>query len=504
MTVSTVGHRERTAQCRRHGSTRCLPCSGATESLSGGWRAVWRCGTVLGIVTFLSSCTHYQPAPLEQHQAVEQFAARQLGDARVHEALQHLLPQPSAWPPPEWDRAQLLAVALVSNPELAVARAQAQAVLSREVSAAQYPNPDLTLQSEYARHDRYAWLYGVGVEWLMPWSERRRLEIQATRLDTTNARAQLMDATWAVRRALAGALSDWESARRGLALLERLAILQDNLLALEQRRIRGGEDPPSELVVSERERIGIEQQQVQQHIAAETAQAAAAKALGLPPQALDGVALAWPDWGDPPPLDEAQLGAAREQALLSRADLRIAIGEYAVAETRLHLAVVRQYPELDLQPGFYWDHGIAKFPFDVTFEVPFNGNRGEIAEARAGRELAGQHMLAVQIGIYTEIASAERAERIVRASEAVARRQLESAQEQEQQVETAFRLGAMDSLEMTGAQIFSLRAELELVGVRAQLQAARNTLEDVLHAPLSGPELSLTKAIPAAVGAEGP
>ena len=36
-----------------------------------------------------------------------------------------------------------------------------------------------------------------------------------------------------------------------------------------------------------------------------------------------------------------------EQALLSRADLAIAIGEYSMAETRLHQAVARQYPEFD-------------------------------------------------------------------------------------------------------------------------------------------------------------
>ncbi len=448
------------------------------------------------LVVLLAACAHYQSAPIEPSQTAQQFAAKQLTDPRLHEALQRLLPQPTAvWPPATWDRGQLLAVALVSNPDLTVARAQAQAVLSHEVTVAQYPDPNMTLQSEYARHDQYSWLYGVAFDWLMPWSERRHLEIQAARFDTANARVQVMDATWAVRRALAAALSDWQSARRQLALLDRLVSLQGQLLALEKRRVQGGEDPPSEVLVSERESIGIEQQQAQQRVEAETAQATAAKALGLPPQALDGLVLEWPDWGEPPALDATQLSTAREQALVSRADLRIAVGEYAVAETRLHLAVLRQYPELDLQPGYYWDHGIAKFPLDVTFEVPLNGNRGEIAEARAGRELAGQRMLAVQVGIYTEIAAAERAERTTRASEDVARRQVEAAQKQERQTATAFRLGAVDSLEMTSAQIFSLRAQLELVGVRAQLQAARDTLEDVLHTPLSGPELNLTQAI---------
>lgn len=409
----------------------------------------------------------------------------------------------SDWPPPAWDRAQLLAVALVRNPELAVAHAQTRAVLMHEVTVAQHPNPDLTLQSEYARNDPYSWLYGVSLNWLLRPSERRRLDIQAARLDSLNARLQLMDQTWSVRSALAAALSDWESARRRLTLLDRLEVSQERLLDLEQRRIKAGEDPPSELLVDEREHIGIEQQQSEQRALAEAAQAAAAKTLGIPPQALDGVTLAWPDWGEPPSLSEAELDAAREQALLSRTDLRIAIGEYAAAESKLQLAVARQYPQLVLQPGFYWDHGIAKFPFDVAFELPFNRNRGEIAEARAGRELAGQRMLAVQATIYGQIAEAERAEHIARASDEVAERQLQAAQKQAQQSDLALRLGAMDALERTSAQIFAIRAQLELIQIRTQLQASRNTLEDVLRTPLSGPELALAKSMSAVLASGG-
>ena len=48
--------------------------------------------------------------------------------------------------------------------------------------------------------------------------------------------------------------------------------------------------------------------------------------------------------------------------------------------------------------------------------------------------------------------------------------------------------------EQLAAQIVALRAELEVLQMRAQLQSARNTQEDVLHAPLSGPELALTKS----------
>jgi outer membrane protein, heavy metal efflux system len=290
---------------------------------------------------------------------------------------------------------------------------------------------------------------------------------------------------------LASALSDWESARRRSGLLDRLAAAQERLMELERRRIEAGEDAPSELLLIQQSLIQIEQQSAELRTLADTSQAAIAKALGVPAQALDGVNFEWPDWGEPPQVDEAKRHQLREQALLSRADLGVAIGEYAAAEAKLRLAIAHQYPQLTLSPGYYWDHGIAKFPFDVGFTLPLNGNRGEIAEARAARELAGQRLLALQAGIFGEIEAAEREERIARQSADAAQRRLDSVQQQQRHADLALRLGAAGMQEQVGAQILAAQAELDVLQMRAQLQTSRNNLEDVLHAPLSGPELAL-------------
>jgi outer membrane protein, heavy metal efflux system len=431
----------------------------------------WRWMIVGGLV--LGGCAHYQAAPLPPQHNIEQFAARTLPAAR------------------EWDRAELLSVALKQNPELAVAQAEIDAAMAHEITAAQAPNPELTLQSEYARHDPHPWLYGISLNWLLRSGERRRLDTEIARIDTGNARLQLMDRAWSVRRSLASALSDWESARRRSGLLERLAAAQDRLMELEQRRIEAGEDAPSELLLIQQSRIQSEQQSAELRTLADASQAAIARALGVPAQALDGVNFEWPDWGEPPQVDEAQRHQLREQALLSRADLGVAIGEYAAAEAKLRLAIAHQYPQFTLSPGYYWDHGIAKFPFDVGFTLPLNGNRGEIAEARAGRELAGQRLLALQGEIFGEIEAAEREERIARQSADAAQRRLDSVQHQLRHADLALRLGAADMQEQVGAQILAAQAELDVLQMRAQLQASRNNLEDVLHAPLSGPELAL-------------
>jgi len=456
------------------------------------------------LLAVLGGCATYKPAPLDPQHNVEQFAARRLDEKELQTEVAHLLPQAAAsWPPQQWDRGVLLAVALVRNPQLAVARARVQASVAHEVTAGQILNPDLTLQSEYGAHgESHPWLYGVALDWVLRSPGRRQLEQEIARLDTVNTRLQLMDGIWTLRRELIAALSDWEGARRRLTLLDRLAAAQDRLLLGERKRVQAGEDSPSESVTVEQARIETEQSQAQARAAADAAQVAAAKALGFPPDTLDSLQFVWPDWGVPPTVTDAQNREERDRALLSRSDLGAAMDEYSIAEAQFKLAVKRQYPQLTIGPGYYWDHGISKFPLDVGLTLPLNGNKGEIAEARAARDVAGKRMLALQADIYGDIAAAERSEHLARASTETAERRLENARRQLAQGELSLRLGESSGMERVGSEILAIRAELEVLEMREQLQTARNNLEDVLHAPLSGPEIALAKSPdPMAAGA---
>ena len=445
-----------------------------------------------------AGCATYRAAPLELRRSADEFAARRLDSPALRARVSRLLPQAGgSWPPRVWDRAELLAVALAQNPDLKFAHAEALAVRAREIRAAELPNPDLLLRSEYARDDMHPWLYGISSTWLIRNGERRRLDQRIARLNSQNARLRLMDRIWGVRRALVAALSDSESARRGLHILGRLRTTENRLLSLQRRRVDAGEDPPGELVSAQQMQSEIEQQQVRLRATADSADAAVAKALGLPAQALAGAGVYWPEWGNPPPLADRKLDADREQALLSRADLGIAIGSYAIAEARLERAVARQNPELSLGPGYYWDHGIAKFPFDVSLTLPMNRNRGEIAAAQADRAAVGARMLALQAGIYGQIAAARRAERTARAGLLTAQRRLAAARRERRQTDLAVRVGEIGLQRRLAVDMRVARTELDLLQVRAQLQGARNTLEDVLRMPLSGPELKMTTTMPA-------
>ncbi|HEY2395146.1 MAG TPA: TolC family protein [Rudaea sp.] len=443
---------------------------------------------------------HYEPLPLQPQQSAEQFGMRRLDAPELRERVSAMLTQhDTTWPPTLWNRAQLLAVALVWNPQLAIARAQVDAALAHEGAAGQLQNPQLTLQSEYARSEPHPWLYGLSLDLLLPGSQRRELEREAAHIETGAARWQLMEQIWIVRNTLLKALTDRESAARRLDLLIRLADVQDRLIALERQRIAAGEDAADELLATGQAHIDIEQQLAQARAERSNADAALAAALGVAPAAVDGIRIEWSEWGQPPQVDGAALGQAREQALRSRPDLSAALDAYADAENRLHQAILRQYPQFHLLPGYYWDHGIAKFPFNVGFDLPLNSNAGEIAEARAARDVAGRRMLATQAGILGAIEAAGRSEAQVRSGVDASEKAQQTARDQRRNAAVNLRFGGIAAAEDMAAELLALRADLQASQMRAQWQAARNALEDALHAPLSGPELQLSPAMPVAV-----
>jgi len=449
------------------------------------------------VALWLGACASYHAQPLHPRQSARTFAARRLDSPALRDAVTRLLPQaPAQWPLAHWDRADLLAVALADNPQLAVARAEVGRNLAHQITARERPNPTIELQSEYALNDVRPWLYGISFELPLRSPTLQRLAISEAQIATSRARWELMGATWTVRNELIAALSDWQNALRRRALLDTLISDQQRLLHQQRARVDAGEDAPATLVAVQDALLQAQEEQGEARADTQSAQSAAAAALGLPPQALDSLQLHWPDWGEPPPLAADRLRAVRTTALLSRADLSAAIDDYAEAENGLRQAIARQYPQITPTPGYYWDHGINKFPFNVGLTLPlFNRNRGEIAEARAGRELAGRRMLALQDSIYGQIAGAERAEGIARDNERAARQRLASAEEQLRQATLGLKLGAIDRSEQLAASIAATRAQLDLLQTQARWQDARNALEDAVRTPLSGPELTMRRAV---------
>jgi CRISPR system Cascade subunit CasA len=302
---------------------------------------------------------------------------------------------------------------------------------------------------------------------------------------------------WTVASSVRHALADLELSGLEAERLRALVETRDEQLRLLRRRIELGAAARPELGRREAEEVAERRRLDDAERRQTAARARLAAALGLPAAALADVRLAGDASADPPLPAAAELDAWRDQALLSRADVRRAVADYDLAEQALRIEVARQYPEVRLGPGYVWERGVVKLPFDLSLTLPWpGGNRAAIAAAEARRAEAGRHLEAVQAAVLGEIESAE-AER-ARSLAALASARGESlavARQLEARSGAAFAAGALDRLEWLDARLGREAAELAALDALRSAREATLALEDALRRPLAGAELELARPL---------
>ena len=116
------------------------------------------------------------------------------------------------------------------------------------------------------------------------------------------------------------------------------------------------------------------------------ARAALARLIGVPAGAIDTVSLATAGsigcgWTAQKSLEEL-----RAIALRRRYEMGVALAEYAVAEADFRVQISKQYPDLELAPGYSWDQGLHRWIAALALpNLLRNRNKGPIGEAIARR-----------------------------------------------------------------------------------------------------------------------
>ncbi len=454
-----------------------------------GSGVVMACGALAG-------CAHYTPKPLAPEQTLQALESRRLTEPDL---LRHIRektgrPESEGAAALRWDRAELLLAAMELNPGLAEARAQLGQVTAGLTTARAIQNPTLSLATEYdvSRAAESPWLWGIGTSFLLDTFVGRGVRVNLAQAGVRGANADFTDAVWTVRRDLRAALLAATIAQRRVALLEPDVQQRSDLARLARARIEAGESARSEGLQADvelaRSRAALEEARR----ALLDSRAKLAAAVGVAEPALAEVSVAWDDLEQLPPAGASSLSELRSRALLSRPDLERAIADYDARELDLKQQVSAQYLQTSLGPGYTYDHGIRKATFNASIALPiFNRNEGPIAEAVAGREVAGRHALAVQAKILNEIDAAIQG--YAAALEALERTRAQRAAS-ESLVESARRAFAADSSDRPTLLAAEVALNTERVAELDALDRAQQSLgqlEDALRAPLSGPETSI-------------
>lgn len=352
------------------------------------------CGFATATLLLAGGCQHYEAKPLELSSHREAFLARTGEPGSLLAFVEQLGPQPSSAAAFNLDDGITLdeasAVALVFNAELRLARLRAGVAQANAQNAGLWQDPtigvDLTRIIQSVEHP---WKLAASVGLTIPISGRLEIEKERAGLEHTTELMRVHELEWRTRIDLERAWVTLSAAETELATTRAYAERLDGVVEIVDRMESIGE-----LVRTEARLFRIERAQQLAELSeleerASAARLAVLELMGLSPRAQVRLVGLSPSVS----ADSASIASdpAGAEALLSERNpaMLTATARYEVAEKTLELRVREQYPDLNIGPGYGREDGNDEVLLGLSVPLPIlNGNRREIAEARAQRELA--------------------------------------------------------------------------------------------------------------------
>lgn len=434
----------------------------------------------------LTSCAlqRYQAAPIVPLETASTFQSRNFSDQGLRSFVERNLGQPvPAWPPKVWDLQTLSLAALYFSPEIEAARARLAEADAAIVTAGARPNPILDFSPGVPSP------YLLTLDFLLPLETKgkRGYRIGSARNLDEAARFDLADTAWKVHSGVRKALLDHLLASRSLELLHSEEQVRGEQVRILQQRFIAGDIPRPEFDLARIElsktHLAISQAEGQ---VAET-RAAMAAVLGVPLAAIDGFEFEWSDLESPPGAESFSSREIQREAVLDRLDIRRSLAQYAAAESDLRQEIAKQYPDIQIGPGYTYEERNNFFTIGLSVTLPvFNRNRGAIAEAEGRRKEAAATFLQKQAQV---IGDSERALAVYSA----ALNELTEADQSLHQLQNtqlrmtqlAVSLGEEDRLTLNGVQLESTAVARARLDALSRAQTALGDLEDAVQRPLS-------------------
>ena len=456
-------------------------------------RQLCTCGRLKAVTVLLSAlltgCVHYEARPLTPAATLSTIERRSTDDPQLKTFLESN--EVRLTDPPRWDLRALTLVAFYFHPDLDEARAAAAVSRGGVITAGERPNPQLQPALGIDATTAPPWIPGFGLQIPIETAGKRGYRLAEARHKLQAAQLRIVNIAWHVRVRVRRTLLDFVAAGRAEEILARQLSLENQIVELFERQLDAGAITPFELtqarLAAANVRLAADQAALQRALSG----TALADALGLPAQSFERFA-GFVDGSDTtaaPIPDES----ARRQALISRADVLAALSDYEAAQSALQLEVARQYPDIQLGPGYQLDQTDHKWTVALGITLPIlNQNRGPIAEAQARREQAAARLVSAQAAALRQLSEATATLTGARQKLATAESLLAAARQQERRTRARYDLGDVSRQEVLTTELEAVAAEVARSDAQLQADAAAGALEDAMQSPLGFEGLVLT------------
>ncbi|HVJ08525.1 MAG TPA: TolC family protein [Acidisarcina sp.] len=428
----------------------------------------------------------YHAAPISPPALAQSLYSRSLDDPDLRLWMRQSADfQPSSWPLENWDLNALTLAAYYFNPDLDVARANVASAEAAIRTAAMKPNPLVSAGPGYESDPTSPFIMAFNFDLPIETAGKRGYRIaNATHLSRAS-RLQLAETAWTVRSRVRSAFVDYLFAVQASAQLRRQVSLQGKYADQIERRFHAGEIALPEVTAARIDLTTLRQALRAAEGQMNVSHTALAASIGIPDSALATKSLQWPGIDAPPAPASLSSQAVREAAVLNRLDVRRALEQYEAAQSSLQLEVARQYPDINLGPGYSYQQGIHAIALNLSAVLPLrNHNEGPIAEAEAQRKAAGAYFLSIQSIVLAESDKALAQYAAAFATLQEASRSVAQLEEQQRAAERMLRSGETEQFTAIAAEVQTAAAERAHLDALHKAQLSIGLLEDALQRPI--------------------
>lgn len=444
---------------------------------------------LLGAV--FSGCAPYQyeAKPLETEQFEAEFMSRSPHDARLNDHLISYGYPVKQWPVPEWDLEALALAAYYFHPEIQVAIADYRKAVIHAETVKQRFNPGVEIPLEHhsdTSDGKSPWTIGLLFDFVLERPAKRQARYELADAGINVTRININATAWNIYSGLRRQYFNYQSVLNSQEQLLTQEKIIEEVLKLLARRLELGEASEFEMssiqLDLQRARLALTNHKV----SVVDARHALAGSLGLPVTALENMNIASVDTGMLINISELGISELRSIALTQRLDVQQALAQYTAHEAALRLEIEKQYPDINLSPGFIFDQSDKIWALGTAWILPLFHplNEGPIREALAERERKQSEFLALQARVINEVAMAEGRLQAQKSALQEAEQLLEETQERYRQMQRQFDLGYADHLQLSRNMLEVAAVEQAVSELRFSVVKSAGQLEDALQYPL--------------------
>jgi outer membrane protein TolC len=437
----------------------------------------------------VGACRHVPPAPIDPGANARQLESRSLRDPSVSDALSRYgLSAPANQ---AWSLDQLTVAAWALRPDIAVARSEIEAARANIRVQGKRPNPTISLGPERVISGAGGvspWVLANAINFPIETAGKRGIRRQRAVASEQVAEWHLGEVLWMARAEVRNALFARDFAEQTVTLDDREASLRTDYLDWIDTRIKFGGAATQDRFVASQSLAEVESRRGLDNAALAAASANLATAVGIRPDAFSTASPRYPALDRIPEIGPADLAAARDAALANRVDIRRALAEYEVAEQDLRAAVAKQYPDVNLGPGYLFDQGDHKITLTVDFPIPlFDNGSAAIDAAIAARKVAAAKFNQVQAKALAEIDSGFARYQAMLKALASAHAAEADARKTQQTANELIKAGGADRGVLLTAELGLVTRQKNTLDARRAVIDALNALEDGIEKPIFPP-----------------